>query len=265
MGREMVLPVDIMLEVGGGEEFTSVNAYVSRLMETLSTVVEAVKKHQAKASRQQKANFDLRVNFQYYSEGELVWVLDKSRKRGLCPKLQRRFKGPYKIMDRVTEVLYRVAPIWEGPEKVIHFNRLKPYLSSCPEPLPVQTDATPTPPGRQDVHPQQRRSGGTAALGLRQQSPPGGGVTRVQHPSASSEQGEEEPSSHLGAERDETLEGGADGVALDDNEEMDSSMLLETNWCLPGGGSCPGNSARGGHSTRERKAPVWLKDYETTF
>lgn len=49
-GQEIVLPVDVMLGVGPQETFTSVDNYVSRLRETLCTVVEAVKKHQAKAS-----------------------------------------------------------------------------------------------------------------------------------------------------------------------------------------------------------------------
>lgn len=133
-GREMVLPVDIMLDVTVAESFSSVSEYVAHLAETLSSVVEAVKQHQAKVAGLQKANFDLRANFQYYSDGELVWVSDKVRRRGLCPKLQRRFKGPYRITERVTEVLYRVVPVGGvGPETVIHFNRLKPYLSPYPE------------------------------------------------------------------------------------------------------------------------------------
>ena len=49
-GREMVLPIDIMLKVDGQEVFASVDNYVSRLSDTLSTVIEAVKNHQLKAS-----------------------------------------------------------------------------------------------------------------------------------------------------------------------------------------------------------------------
>lgn len=90
----MVLPVDIMLDVGAGETLSSVSVYVSHLVETLSTVVEAVKRHQAKASSRQKDNLDLGMNFQYHSEGDLLWVLNKARKRQLCPKLQMRLRAP---------------------------------------------------------------------------------------------------------------------------------------------------------------------------
>lgn len=42
-GGEMVDPVDIMLDVGAAEAFPSVNTYVSQLVESLSTVVKAVR------------------------------------------------------------------------------------------------------------------------------------------------------------------------------------------------------------------------------
>ena len=152
-GREVVLPLDIMLRVDNQEPFLPVSEYVSRLRDTLSTVVEAVKGHQAKASRQQKTAYDFRANFQYYSEGELVWLQTKAKKRGICPKLQRRYKGPYRITDRVSEVLYRLIPLEGGPETVVHFNRLKPYTCSLtetePRAAPRRSDSRyPVPPGR---------------------------------------------------------------------------------------------------------------------
>ena len=132
-GQEIILPVDLMLNVGKGETVTSVTEYVSKLAETLSTVMGAVRGHQARASGRQKEAYDVRVKWQYYSEGELVWVRSKAKKRGVCPKLQRRFKGPYRVLERVTEVLYRLVLVEGGPEITLHFNRLKPCLSPVPE------------------------------------------------------------------------------------------------------------------------------------
>ena len=137
-GQEVVLPIDIMLNLDSRETFTSASAYVTRLADTLATVVEAVKKHQVNASKQQKAAFDFKANFQYYSEGELVWMRSKARKRGVCPKLQRRFKGPYRILERANEVLYRLVLVEGGAEIVVHFTRLKPFLCSLPEPSIAQ-------------------------------------------------------------------------------------------------------------------------------
>lgn len=104
-GLEIVLPVDVMLNLDGGERFSSATEYVSRLGDTLSTVVGAVRGHQARASGRQKEAFDVRVRWQYYTEG-LVRVHSKARKRGVCPKLQRGYRGPYRVIERITDVLY---------------------------------------------------------------------------------------------------------------------------------------------------------------
>ena len=106
--------MDVMSNLGDGEKFSSVNQYITNLTGILSTVVNVVQTHQARALGQQKSAFDVKINFQYYSEGELVWLRNNAKKRGLCPKLQRRFKGPYKIMERITEVLYRISPVQGG-------------------------------------------------------------------------------------------------------------------------------------------------------
>lgn len=52
-----------MLKVDNQESFASVDNYMSRLRDTLSTVMEAVKRHQARASEQQKMSYDFRANF----------------------------------------------------------------------------------------------------------------------------------------------------------------------------------------------------------
>ncbi|KAG1930770.1 thy-1 membrane glycoprotein [Pimephales promelas] len=65
-GQEMVLPVDIMLGVDNMQKFQSVNEYVTGIAESLSTVVEAVKRHQSQASQRQKIHADFRANFHYY-------------------------------------------------------------------------------------------------------------------------------------------------------------------------------------------------------
>lgn len=55
-----------MLGVGEIERFDSVNDYVVKVAESLSTVVEAVKAHQFRASGKQKQCFDLKVSQQFY-------------------------------------------------------------------------------------------------------------------------------------------------------------------------------------------------------
>ena len=50
----------------------------------------------------------------------------KNRTKGRSPKLDRKWKGPFLVLERYSDVTYLVA---EGltKQKVIHFDRLKPY------------------------------------------------------------------------------------------------------------------------------------------
>lgn len=37
-----------------------------------------------------------------------MWVRDQRRKRGQCPKLKKKFSGPYLVLDRLSDVLYQL-------------------------------------------------------------------------------------------------------------------------------------------------------------
>nr|XP_014343395.1 PREDICTED: uncharacterized protein LOC106703317 [Latimeria chalumnae] len=101
----------------------------------MCTVHEAVKRHQEKATGRQKVHYDLRATAQVYKEGELVWVKNQTRKKGISPKLQRRYKGPYKIVKKLSDVLYELVFLENGVKSVLHHNRLKLYLG----PKPIET------------------------------------------------------------------------------------------------------------------------------
>lgn len=73
-GQEMVLP--------NMPKFQSVNEYVTGVTESISTVVESIKRHQGQASSRQKTSADFQANFHYYVIGELVWIQNKARRRG---------------------------------------------------------------------------------------------------------------------------------------------------------------------------------------
>ena len=49
------------------------------------------------------------------------------RKRGVCPKLRSHWHGPGEILDRVSEVVYRLRMPGRGRVVVLHRDRLSPY------------------------------------------------------------------------------------------------------------------------------------------
>ncbi|KAJ8978840.1 hypothetical protein NQ317_012044, partial [Molorchus minor] len=52
------------------------------------------------------------------------------RRRGLSPKLQTLWEGPYEVLARINDVVYRIKKSSGGKPRVVHFNRLTPFSGS---------------------------------------------------------------------------------------------------------------------------------------
>jgi hypothetical protein len=59
-----------------------------------------------------------------------VWLYRSIRKRAKSPKLQMCWEGPYNIITRINDVVYRVQ--WHPRAKMmaVHLDRLVPYLGA---------------------------------------------------------------------------------------------------------------------------------------
>jgi hypothetical protein len=74
--------------------------------------------------------YDLRSNERSFNVGDLVHLLDTSRKIGQCPKLNPVWKGgPYVVGKKMGPVLYQIQD--RKSSKVVHHDRFKAYLSDC--------------------------------------------------------------------------------------------------------------------------------------
>lgn len=100
--------------------------YLTPLGGILSTVSYAGNKPQCRPTQRQKGHYDLRVSVQIYKENALFWIMDLKRKRGVSAKLQQKYKGMYRVVNRVSWTLYELSPILQ-----IH-DRLTPYLGPDP-------------------------------------------------------------------------------------------------------------------------------------
>ncbi|GBN52972.1 hypothetical protein AVEN_47392-1 [Araneus ventricosus] len=66
----------------------------------------------------------------HFKEGDLIWMYNPKRRRGLSPKLQQNWEGPYTIVKKLNDVIYRVQRSPNAKPKVIHINRLTPYRAT---------------------------------------------------------------------------------------------------------------------------------------
>ncbi|GBM29861.1 hypothetical protein AVEN_110370-1 [Araneus ventricosus] len=79
-------------------------------------------------SERMKTRYDSRATDHYFKEGDLVWKYNPKRRRGLSPKLP--YQGPYTVVKKLNDVVYRVQRSPNAKPKVIHINWLAPYRAT---------------------------------------------------------------------------------------------------------------------------------------
>ena len=56
-----------------------------------------------------------------------AWCAARKRGMSLCPKLMFKWTGPYMVMNRLSDVVYRIQQSAKCKPKVVHLDRLKVY------------------------------------------------------------------------------------------------------------------------------------------
>ena len=126
LGRQVNMPVDVIVRLPQAPEPTDENSYVASLRERLQEAYEQARNSLGMGAEKQKRYYDLGTTDEKYKVGELVWLLNQSRRKGKCPKLQRKWVGPMIVEAEVNSVTYKVR-ISPTKSKVVHFDKLKPY------------------------------------------------------------------------------------------------------------------------------------------
>ena len=125
-GRELRLPCDLVFGSKPGEDLAGED-YVTCLRKRMDGIHERVRSNIQDASDKMKDHYDIRAEKGGYQPGDLVWLYNPQKRRGLSPKLQRNWEGPYEIMKRINDVVYRIRKTPNGKPRVVHFNRLAPF------------------------------------------------------------------------------------------------------------------------------------------
>ncbi|KAJ8951518.1 hypothetical protein NQ318_000214 [Aromia moschata] len=132
MGRELRLPCDLKFGCTPGDDVAGED-YVSTLRQRMDDIHERVRSNIQGASDRMKETYDINANDGRYQPGNQVWLYNPQRRRGLSPKLQRSWEGPYEVVTRINDVVYRIQKLPRGKPRVVHFNRLAPFAGSNDE------------------------------------------------------------------------------------------------------------------------------------
>ncbi len=132
MGREVNLPIDLLLGVPLNDEHLAASEcdYVADLRERMTAVFETARENLQRNSERQKRDYDVRLSVNNFQQGDLVYMLDSTKVVGQSPKLKANvWQGPCLILRKISDLLFELKPGQKKRAKILHHDRLKPYVS----------------------------------------------------------------------------------------------------------------------------------------
>ncbi|KAJ8980194.1 hypothetical protein NQ317_014161 [Molorchus minor] len=72
--------------------------YVTTLRRRMDDIHDQVRSNIQSASDRMKETYDIGAQNDGYQSGDLVWLYNPQRRRGLSPKLQTLWEGPYEVL-----------------------------------------------------------------------------------------------------------------------------------------------------------------------
>ena len=78
------------------------------MRKNLAKIHELARQKLLDSSDHQKRQYDIRSNTKSYRQGDKVFVFDPSKRKGICLKLQCRWSGPFEVVEKLSDLLYRV-------------------------------------------------------------------------------------------------------------------------------------------------------------
>ncbi|GBL87486.1 hypothetical protein AVEN_118411-1 [Araneus ventricosus] len=106
-GQTLRLLCDILFR-RPSETPSSANEYMTNLEVRLESIHKVARERVKLASDRMKTRYDFRATDHHFKEGYLVWMYNPKRRRGLSPKLQQNWEGPYTAVNKLNDVVYRV-------------------------------------------------------------------------------------------------------------------------------------------------------------
>ncbi|GFU03785.1 retrovirus-related Pol polyprotein from transposon 412 [Trichonephila clavipes] len=102
--------------------------YVEKLQAWMEEIHHLARERIGMASEKMKTRYDARATGHDFHEGNKVWLWNPKRRKGLSPKLQTNWGGPYTVQKRLNDVAVRIQKSPHSKPKVIHYKRLASYL-----------------------------------------------------------------------------------------------------------------------------------------
>ena len=126
--RDLRLSLDLLRRSPPEFGENSDEDYVRGLKRKLESIHNDVRERMDLRSTRVKNKNNRGVKQVLFQEGQKVWLFNPRRVKGKAPKLQRNWEGPYEIVRKLSEVVFCIQKSLRHRKKVVHADRLAPYL-----------------------------------------------------------------------------------------------------------------------------------------
>ena len=132
------MPMDVALGTSLPPSAHSVSQYASDLRQSPDVSYAHVRQQMGHELEKQKMHHDAKIQGQPFNTGDLVWLHNPAVPRGKSKKLHRPWTGPFRVVKRLAEAVYRLQHVHGHRRRpVVHYNRLKPCLPPPPPHYPA--------------------------------------------------------------------------------------------------------------------------------
>ena len=143
-GREAILPIDLIFP-RPPQEYEVATIYGQEMADTLDKAFAFVRDKQDKVIKRQISMAADQFKDKPLEEGDLVWYYSPQQQTGKSKKLKRGWRGPFKVVQVVSEVTYIIQPTgnWTDrrPNIPVVIHRLQRYFPDTAIPSD-RTEAT---------------------------------------------------------------------------------------------------------------------------
>ncbi|XP_062568670.1 uncharacterized protein LOC134230798 [Saccostrea cucullata] len=124
-GREVSTPLDIMYDMPNAVKYIPSNQWAWHLKETMEDAHRHVRENIKTAMIRQKRYHDQKLSWQHFKKGDEVYVFFPVRKAGFSSKFTIYWRGPYEVLDKMTDITYKVNCGPRGKSQIEHVDRLR--------------------------------------------------------------------------------------------------------------------------------------------
>ncbi|GFU93297.1 retrovirus-related Pol polyprotein from transposon 412 [Trichonephila clavipes] len=106
-GRDFRLPADLLFSQPSDAPLVP-EEYIEKLQGRMEEMHHLARERIGMASEKMKTRYDARATGHDFHEGDKVWLWNPKRRKGLSPKLQTNWEGPYTVLKRLNDVVVRI-------------------------------------------------------------------------------------------------------------------------------------------------------------